>query len=94
MIILMIIGISLYIYLSILEDDIMNTFLTSNETKYRLLRTILQGVIGVVITYAADIIGQLNLDPVIAGALVALIMAVLSPIMATIGKEGDNGDND
>ena len=72
----------------------MNTFLTSNETKYRLLRTILQGVIGVVITYAADIIGQLNLDPVIAGALVALIMAVLSPIMATIGKEGDNGDND
>ena len=90
MIILMIIGISLYIYLSILEDDIMNTFLTSNETKYRLLRTILQGVIGVVITYAADIIGELNLDPVIAGALVALIMAVLSPIMATIGKNEDN----
>ena len=89
MIVIMIVCIFLYIYLSILEDDVMNKFLTSNETKYRLLRTILQGVIGVVITYAADIIGQLNLDPVIAGALVALIMAVLSPIMATIGKEED-----
>ena len=71
----------------------MHTFLTSNETKYRLLRTILQGVIGVIITYAADLVGELNLDPVIAGALVALIMAILSPIMATIGKEENNAND-
>lgn len=68
------------------------TFLTSNEIKYRLLRTIIQGVIGVVITYAADLIGALNLDPVMSGVLVALIMAILSPIMATIGNKEEEAD--
>ena len=29
----------------------MNTFLTSNETSYRLARTIFQGLIGAVIAY-------------------------------------------
>ena len=72
----------------------MHTFLTSNETKYRLLRTILQGVIGVIITYAADLVGELNLDPVMSGALVALIMAILSPIMATIGNKEEEHAND
>lgn len=65
----------------------MNKLLTSNDAKYRLIRTIIQGIIGVIITYAADLIGTLNLDPVYAGAIVAVIMAILSPIMAALGKE-------
>lgn len=48
----------------------MNDFLTSNEWQWRLLRTIAQGVLGVV---------------------VALVMAVLSQLMAEIGKAGGEG---
>ena len=67
----------------------MNKFLKSNETRYRLLRTIAQGIIGVLIA---------NVDALIAGTtipleykpmIVALVMAVLSPIMSELGKEGD-----
>ena len=52
-----------------------------------MLRTIAQGVLGVLITYMADIIGSFNLEPNEAAIVTALIMAILSPIMATIKKE-------
>lgn len=65
----------------------MNTFLTSNEAKYRLARTILQGIIGIVIANIDLIMGQVILDPAQRAVVVALVMAVLSPIMAALGKE-------
>lgn len=65
----------------------MNTFLTSNEAKYRLARTILQGIIGIVIANIDLIAGQVILDPSQRAVVVALVMAVLSPIMAALGKE-------
>lgn len=65
----------------------MNTFLTSNEAKYRLARTILQGIIGIVIANIDLIMGQVILDPSQRAVVVALVMAVLSPIMAALGKE-------
>ena len=65
----------------------MNTFLTSNEAKYRLLRTIVQGVLGVIVANLDLIFGYVILDPSTRAFVVALVMAVLSPIMGTIGKE-------
>ncbi len=67
----------------------MSEFLTSNDTKYRLLRTILQGVIGVVIANLDIIVGYAFFDPSTRALIVALVMAVLSPIMAELGKAGE-----
>lgn len=64
----------------------MNTFLTSNEAKYRLARTILQGIIGIVIANIDLIMGQVILDPAQRAVIVALVMAILSPIMAALGQ--------
>lgn len=63
----------------------MKEFLTSNEPKYRLLRTIVQGIIGVIVANLDTIVGFAPLDPAIKTIIVGLVMAVLSPIMATLG---------
>lgn len=62
-----------------------NRLLTSNETKYRLIRTIIQGVIGVIIANLDVIIGAFSFSPEAKALIVALTMAVLSPIMASLG---------
>ena len=67
----------------------MNEFLTSNEAKYRLLRTIVQGVLGVVVANLDLIVGACVLDPSQRALVVALVMAVLSPIMAQLGTEDE-----
>ena len=64
----------------------MNKFLTSNEAKYRLARTVLQGIIGVLIANIDLIAGQVILDPAQRAILVPIIMAILSPIMAALGE--------
>jgi hypothetical protein len=56
----------------------MNEFLASNEWYWRLLRTIVQGVLGVVIANIDLIMGWCVLDPSVRGLVVALVMAVLS----------------
>ena len=68
-------------------------FLTSNEWQYRLLRTIAQGIIGVLVANLDMLIGRLSFDPAMKTMIVALCMAILSPIMAEIGRkvEEDNG---
>lgn len=63
----------------------MNTFLTSNETKWRLLRTIVQAILGVVVANLDVITGLFVIDSVWKPIVVALIMAILSPLMAEIG---------
>lgn len=65
----------------------MDKFLTSNEWQYRLLRTIIQGILGVIIANLDVITGAFVLDPTMKGVIVALVMAVLSPIMALLGKD-------
>ena len=67
----------------------MKEFLTSNEPRYRLARTIVQGIIGVIIANLDLIMGWCVLDPSMRGLVVALVMAVLSPIMAALGGDGD-----
>ena len=70
----------------------MDKFLTSNEWQYRLLRTIIQGVLGVIIANLDVITGAFVLDPTAKGIIVALVMAVLSPIMALLGKDKENAE--
>ncbi len=64
----------------------MNTFLTSNEAKYRLARTILQGLIGVLVANIDAIMGYAVLDPTQRAIIVPVVMAILSPIMAALGE--------
>lgn len=63
----------------------MNTFLTSNDAKWRLARTIVQGVIGVIIANLDTIIGLTPVPATVKPLIVAIVMACLSPIMATMG---------
>lgn len=63
----------------------MKRFLTSNEWQWRLLRTIVQGIVGVVIANIDVLAGMVVLDPAIRAVVVALVMAILSPIMAMLG---------
>lgn len=60
--------------------------LSSNDTKHRLLRTILQGIIGVIVAYIDVIIGTLMIPNELRPMIVALVMAILSPIMSELGK--------
>ena len=72
----------------------MQKFLSSNEAVYRLLRTILQGIIGVLIANLDVIVASWNFDPSFKPMIVALVMAVLSPIMAMLGEAQKDGDPD
>ena len=60
-------------------------FFTSNETKWRLLRTIVQGVLGVIVANLDVLTGFIVIDPVWKPIVVAVVMAILSPLMAEIG---------
>ena len=68
----------------------MDEFLTSNAPKYRLLRTIVQGVLGVIVANLDLLFGYVVFDPAMRAFIVALVMAVLSPIMALIGATDGN----
>ena len=61
-------------------------FLTSNSALYRMLRTVCQGIIGVLIANMDILIGNLVISPTLKPVIVALCMAILSPIMAELGR--------
>lgn len=63
----------------------MNRFLTSNEWQWRLLRTVVQGVLGVVAANVDMLVGCAVLEPAWRAVAAALVMAVLSPVMAELG---------
>ena len=65
----------------------MNKFLTSNDWQYRLIRTIVQGILGVIIANIDLITGAFIFDPPTRALVVALVMAILSPIMALLGEK-------
>lgn len=62
-------------------------FLSANTAGMRLARTILQAVIGVIIANIDYLIGQIVIDPAMRPVIVALVMAVLSPVMKALGGE-------
>ena len=65
----------------------MNRLLISNSPRYRLLRTIIQGIIGVLIANLDIIVGVFHFSPGVKALIVALVMAILSPVMASMGVE-------
>jgi hypothetical protein len=67
----------------------MDQFLSSNEWQWRLLRTIVQGLIGVLIANLDLIVGMASVDQSLRGVIVAFVMAILSPIMAELGSASD-----
>lgn len=67
----------------------MDKFLTSNETSYRLARTILQGIIGVLMANLDVIFTVLHFTGSEKVMIVALTMAILSPIMGAISSNGE-----
>lgn len=69
----------------------MNEFLTGNEWYWRLARTVVQGVLGVVVANLDMLAGATALPTEWRALVVALVMAVLSPVMAELGKRVDAG---
>ena len=67
----------------------MGDFLSSNEWQWRLARTIVQGVLGVMVANLDLILGWCVVDPSVKALVVALVMAVLSPVMAVLGGDPD-----
>lgn len=63
----------------------MERFLTSNEWPWRLARTVVQGVLGVVMANLDLLVGCAVLEPTWRAVVVALVMSVLSPVMAELG---------
>lgn len=68
----------------------MSEFLNSNEWQWRLARTVVQGVIGVLVANIDLIVGWCVVEPQVRGLIVALVMAILSPVMAELGGSGDD----
>ena len=64
-------------------------FMTDNSTEMRLLRTIIQGLLGVIVANMDTLIGKIVIDPDWKPFIVACVMAVLSPVMSEIGKKGE-----
>lgn len=73
----------------------MKRFLQSNDLWARLGRSILQGIIGVIIANIDLIVGSFQIMPEWKGIIVALTMCTLSPIMKALGgNENDyHADN-
>lgn len=61
-------------------------FFKSNAWQWRLLRTIVQGIIGFLIANIDLLFAELSLDANTKAIIVGVVMAILSPIMAEIGK--------
>ena len=62
-------------------------FLSDNSAEMRLARTIVQGVIGVLVSNLDVILGTFSIDPTLKPVVAALVMAVLAPVMAELGRE-------
>ena len=65
-------------------------FLSSNTALFRMLRTIAQGILGILIANADVIIKSFEIPNVWKSIIVALVMAILSPIMATLGGKAED----
>ena len=70
----------------------MNLFLTSNEWQWRPLRTVVQGVLDDVVANVGPLMGVAVLDPTWRALCMAMVMAVLSPVMAELGKADDSDE--
>ena len=65
----------------------MSDFLTSNRWQMRLARTILQGIIGVLVANIDLLIGYTAIPPELRPVITGVVMAILSPVMAMLGGQ-------
>lgn len=72
----------------------MNDFLKSNSWQMRLARTILQGIIGVLIANIDLLIGYTAIPQELRPVIVGVVMAVLSPVMAMLGGNDEHDTAD
>lgn len=63
----------------------MNRLFYNNGARWRLLRTIIQGIIGVFVANLDLIIGSFSIPAEYKPMIAAVVMAILSPIMAELG---------
>ena len=66
-----------------------NDFLHSNDTKWRLARTIVQEILAVIVANLDAIIGTFTIPIEFKQAIVCLMVAILSPIMSELGKANE-----
>ena len=76
----------------------MKKFLSSNSWEWRLCRTVVQGIIGFLLANVDLLFANLTLDANTKAIIVGIVMAILSPIMAELGKHNTeetagNGDD-
>ena len=64
----------------------MEWFLRSNSTLARMLRTVAQGLLGVIMAELPEIIGLFNLPDYVQAIIVAVVMAICSSLMSELGK--------
>lgn len=64
-------------------------WLRSNSASARLTRTIVQAVVGVLVANIDFLIGHFSFSPEMKSFIVALCMAILSPLMAHLGGKED-----
>ena len=64
----------------------LDKFLHDNSTSMRLFRTIVQGILSVLVANIDLITGMFFIDASMKPVLVAIIMAILTPIMSELGK--------
>jgi hypothetical protein len=70
----------------------MNWFLTSNSASAKLARTVAQAAIGFLVAYAPQLLEVAHVPDATKGLVVAATMALLSPVMASIGGKLDVPD--
>ncbi len=70
----------------------MRKFFEGNEWYWRLARTVVQGVIGVLIANLDVIFTYIAIDEGLKPVIVALVMAILSPCMASLANKDRNGE--
>lgn len=68
----------------------MEWFFKSNDTSARLFRTIVQGVIGVVIAWLTTIAP--NMPEIVSLLVIPVVMAILAPLMGMIGADEKDDD--
>ena len=68
----------------------LDKFLHDNSTSMRLLRTIVQGILSVLVANIDLITGMFSIDASMKPMIVAIVMAILTPIMSELGKDTES----
>ena len=71
-------------------------FFTEQGKKWKIWRTIIAGIIGIIISYIPQLVSHFTLDPLWQPIIIGLVMAVLKPIndeIAIIIREDNESSN-